>query len=565
MTALLSFWPLLRPQLGRFAFALLLSLVALAAGVGLLGVSGWFLTAAATTTAAAAFNLFGPSALVRGLSMLRIGSRYGEKLVGHDATLRLLAHIRVWTFAMLFPRTPLSGRDLRHGDLVSRLTADVDTLDSAYLTAVGPIVAALLTGAGVTTLLAFTLPPGAIAYAAIFFTTALLVPAALVMASRRAGRRAVETSSEVRTAVLDGIEGHADLIALGAAGEAQSRFAEAAARLSRVRRVLGDRASLAGAAVQLLAGVALVAVLMIGLDAVEQKTLSGPLLAGLLLACLGSFEACALLVRNVARLTAAVAAAERLRAVATSPEAVAEPRIPQPLPEGGDIAFRNVTFGYDPERPVLQNLDLDIAAGSRIAILGSSGSGKSTLLALLLRLADPQAGMVQVAGTDVRTVRSAQLHGRVALLSQNSPVFLDTIRANLQIARAGAGEAAMWAALEAARLADFVRSLGEGLDTIVGEAGKTLSAGQARRLCLARTLLSDAPILALDEPTSGLDPETERAFLEDLVTATAGRTVVLVTHAVLPEGAIDTMYHLRGGRLVNDTMYRLRGDGPIEQ
>jgi ATP-binding cassette subfamily C protein CydC len=549
VTALLSFWPLLRPHLSRFSLALLLSLAALGAGAGLLGVSGWFLTAAATTTAAAAFNLFGPSALVRGLSMLRIGSRYGEKLVGHDATLRLLADIRVWTFAALFPRAPLAAADVRHGDLVSRLTADVDTLDSAFLTAIAPVAAALALGACVTGLLAVTLPDAAVIYAALFFSAALLVPMLLVFTARKAGRETVEASAGARIAVLDGIEGHADLVALGATGEAQLRFAAAAARLGTARGALGDRTCVAAAAVQLLAGATLVLLLWVGLQALAQGTIGGPLLAGLLLAGLGSFEACAMLVRNAGRLTAAAAAAERLRGLASSAPPVAEPRQPQILPAGSAIAFENVTFGYDPQRPVLRRLDLAIAAGSRVAILGPSGSGKSTLLALLLRLADPQAGSVRIAGADLRTVASSAVHQRVALLSQQSPVFLDTIRANLQVGGPEASEGEMWDALGSARLADFVHGLAGGLDAYVGEAGKTLSAGEARRLCLARTLLSNAPILVLDEPTSGLDAEAERAFLEDLAAATSGRTVVLVTHAALPEDAVDRVYRLQHGSL----------------
>ena len=137
----------------------------------------------------------------------------------------------------------------------------------------------------------------------------------------------------------------------------------------------------------------------------------------------------------------------------------------------------------------------------------------------------------------------------MALLSQDSPVFIDTIRNNLRIARALADDEAIWDALKAARLDQFVATLPEGLDTVLGEAGRTLSAGQMRRLCLARTLLSDAPIILLDEPTNALDRATEVAFFETLTEATKGRTVIMVTHADIPDGTVDRVLEMRNGRL----------------
>ncbi|MBN9009981.1 MAG: ABC transporter ATP-binding protein, partial [Rhizobiales bacterium] len=231
------------------------------------------------------------------------------------------------------------------------------------------------------------------------------------------------------------------------------------------------------------------------------------------------------------------------------PPAVADPAMPVPLPTGSEVAFRDVSFAYAAGRPVLEGVSLEVAPGRRIAVTGASGSGKSTLVALLLRLADPTAGVVTVAGADLRTVRQADLHARVALLSQDAPVFMDTVRANLLVGRPDATDAGLWQALERARIADAIRALPGGLDAFLGEGGRTLSTGEGRRLCLARALLSDAAILVLDEPTGGLDHETEQAFLADLGAATAGRTVILVTHATLPAGAVDQAWRLDAGRL----------------
>jgi ATP-binding cassette subfamily C protein CydC len=548
MTAFWFFRPLFQRHAARLAWTLLLSVITLAAGIALLSVSGWFLTAAALTTAAASFNLFGPSSLIRGLSFIRILSRYGEKVFGHDATLRLLADLRGWLFASLFPRVPLADRSLRHGDLVSRLTADVDALDTVFLVAIGPMLAALLLGSAMATALWVFIPAAGVSYGILVGLAILGVPAVLILASRRMGTELVEASAAARTAVLDGIDGHADLIAFGETGTASASFAGSAARLAASRRRLGMAGTLAVATTQVLAGAAMISVLWFGIAAIHAGTIDGPMLAGLLLGTIASFEATGAVVRGVARLGVSAAAAARLKAISTAGPMVNDPARPEPLP-AGDVRFESVIFGHDPRRPVLRGLDLSVKQGSRVAIIGPSGSGKSTVLALLLRLYDPQAGTISIGGADIRTVAQRDLHEKVSLLSQDSPVVLGTIRENLLIGRADASDAALWHALASARLADFVRGLPQGLSAFVGETGRTLSVGQARRLCLARTLLSRAEILAFDEPTSGLDREAELAFLADLNTATAGRTVILATHAALPLGAADHIFRMVDGRL----------------
>jgi ATP-binding cassette subfamily C protein CydC len=233
-----------------------------------------------------------------------------------------------------------------------------------------------------------------------------------------------------------------------------------------------------------------------------------------------------------------MAAAERLLAIAESPLPVVDPAQPAPLPADTTISVADVTFGYDGP-PVLGNLTLTIAPGEHLAFTGPSGIGKSSLLHLLLRLADPQIGSIALGGVKLTALRQADIHASMALLSQDSPLFNDTIRANLLIARPDADDTALWAALEAARVADVVRSLPQGLDSLIGEGGRTVSTGQARRLCLARVLLSPARILLLDEPTSGLDRDAEVAFFETLHAAAQGRTVVVVTHASIPSGSMD--------------------------
>jgi ATP-binding cassette, subfamily C, bacterial CydC len=547
--ALLSFAPLLGQHKAGVFRALALSLLTLLAGIALLGVSGWFLTAAAITTLGVAFDLFAPSAGVRGLAFVRILSRYGEKLAGHDVMLRLLSDIRQWTFARLFAATPLPGIGLGRADLVNRLVADVDALDNAVLTALGPICSAIAVGVAMTIGLAAVLPAATLAYAFCFAIAVIGLPATLIALTRRPGAEVVGRTAELRRAVLDGLDGHRDLVAFGAVERAGTTADDAARRLAAARRRLGVLGGLAGGGTQLLAGLATVLVLAAGLAALREGHFDGPVLAALVLAVAASFEAVGPLVRSATRLGHAAAAAERLAALRDPALGPVEPATAIMPPPGGALELRAVCFGHNPTRPVLEQLSLQIEGGARIAIVGASGTGKSTVASLLVRLADPDAGCIRLEGVDLRDISLDLLRRRIALMTQDAPVFNDTVRNNLRIGRSDADDAALWSALDAAELGGIVRRLPRGLDTFVGEAGATLSSGQARRLTLARTLLARADVLVLDEPTSGLDRETEEAFFGNLGRVRDGRTVILITHAALPPGVVDHVYRLVAGRL----------------
>ena len=551
MNSLLGFLPLFSRRAGGVLLTLCLSLVGATAGVALLGVSGWFLTGAALASAALAFNLFGPSSLVRAFSFIRIGARYGEKLIGHEFTLRLLADIREWLFVRLIPLMPLASESLRHGDLVSRLVADVDALDTVFIATIGPGLTMFATALILTTTLVVLMPYASWVFATGFAAAAILTPWILVARTRSIAVRLAEAKAELRIAILDVVEGHADIAAFDRAGDMGADVARRAERLARLTSRQNRIGAGASAAVLLLSGVTALGVLVCGLSARREGDISGPLLVGLVLAVFASFENVALFVRGAGRFGAVLASADRLAAVASARPRVTEPRRPERLPAGGALRFENVWFSHRPERLLLKGISFNCPPGSRTAIVGESGCGKSTLLDLALRLFDPDSGCVRVAGMSVSVVAQDDLHARVALLSQATPIFLGTIADNLRLGRLDADDEALWDALGRVGLATFVAGLPEGLQAWCGEGGRTLSGGQARRLCLARILLTRAEILLLDEPTSGLDRSAELEFLTTLTEATAGRTVLLVTHAALPAGAVDQTFRLIDGRVTS--------------
>ncbi len=540
---------LYRARAAGLLLALALSCLTLAAGVALFGVSGWFLAGAALAASAMSFDLFAPSAMVRGFSFLRIASRYGERLAGHATTFKILSDIRVRVFSRLIPLVPFKAAAHRTGDFVARLTADVEALDMMFLQLVAPVATAILGALGLGLFLGFVLPDALVAALVGFALTALVLPMLIVLAGRRSGAETVRTAAELRIAVLDGIDGHADLVTLGATREATEAIDRATASVRTARLRQSSRIACGPAFVVLGAGATLIATLWFGLGTLENGGVSGPLLVAALLAVTAIFEVAGSILRGAGRLGATSAAARRVQTLVDMEPTIRDRADPVALPGTGAIRFEGVGFSYGRDRSILTGLDLDIGVGERIAIIGESGSGKSTLLGLLLRLADADTGRILIGGVDIRDVRQSDLHAHVALLSQDAPVFIGTIRDNLRIADPAADDATLFQALERAHLAEFVRGLPQGLGTWLGESGQTLSAGQARRLCLARTLLSPAKVVLLDEPTAGLDRPTEAAFLADLLAVTAGRTVILATHAALPEGAVDTVYRLEDGAL----------------
>ena len=221
------------------------------------------------------------------------------------------------------------------------------------------------------------------------------------------------------------------------------------------------------------------------------------------------------------------------------------------FPPGTSLRFEGVRFRWQPDRPELfDGLTLDVPQGSRVAILGPSGSGKSTLAALLLKVVAPQAGRIVLGGADLATLSASEARSRFGWLSQTTHLFADTIRANLLLGRPDAEDAALYRALDQAEIGGFVRSLPTGLDTWLGEGGALVSGGQGRRIALARTLLSEAPIIVLDEPGAGLDAQTERAFLQTLNSLPAGRTLLLITHRLTGVEQLDRIWRLSGGHAV---------------
>jgi ATP-binding cassette, subfamily C, bacterial CydC len=277
-------------------------------------------------------------------------------------------------------------------------------------------------------------------------------------------------------------------------------------------------------------------VLALGVAAHAAGELNRVLIAMLALLALASFEAVQPLSAVGRELPATLGAGRRILELLDREPAVVDPAEPAPPPSAPfAVALEDVCARYSPEeRPALDGVSLRLEPGRRIALLGASGAGKTTVVNLLLRFLDPERGRVTLAGRDLRDYRQEDVRRLIAVVGQDSHLFSTSIRENVRLARPAASDAEIEQALRRARLWDWVRELSDGLDTLVGEQGRELSAGQRQRLVLARALLRHAPVLVLDEPTAHLDPATAEALMEDVLSAAGERSVLLITHR--PEG-----------------------------
>lgn len=554
MKELLPFLALFRPYLWWMASGLGLAVLTLSGSWGLLGLSGGFLTATALAglvpETALLFNVVVPSGGIRLFALVRVASRWAERVTNHEATFRLLGQLRVWLYQR-FSRLSPRQLGLWHGaEVLNRLTRDVDQLDNLFIRLLVPVGASTVVMGILVALLASFSP--ILAWPAVVVAVAglVVVPVLVYAPGRVLAPRLVSRQEQLRRSLLDLVEGLEEWALHRPAWDRQR-----AQVLDQDSRRLDDhmafqrRGSAARAAVVALIGLAGWA--FIGLTAALPPGAApdGPWFVALTLLVLGTGEALLGLPAAWMELPGTALAAGRISALARQEPDPAFPAEGPAVPHRADLVLENVSFAYSPGHPVFTGLNLSLSHGTHAALLGPSGEGKTTLVRLLTRLEDPSAGEVTLDGRNLKVWTEETLRSVVSCSMQDPWIFTATVAENLRLADPEATDGQLWNVLDLVGLAPQIQVWPEGLGTWIEEGGQSLSGGQRRRLALARALLRRAPVTILDEPTEGLEAEAAEDLVKAIRTELAGRTLLWVTHR--PQGieGFPVVWTMRKGRV----------------
>ncbi|MDH3000809.1 cysteine/glutathione ABC transporter ATP-binding protein/permease CydC [Chelonobacter oris] len=559
MRTILPFLAMFEYNAFRLLFGVVLMICGLAASVGLLTLSGWFLAAASLAGANMLFNFFYPSAGVRGLAIGRTAFRYFERVVTHDATFRVIARLRMMVFGKLIPLSPAVLARYRNSDLLNRLVADVDTLDSLYLRLLAPFISAgmvilfLFLGLSLidrtlATMLALTL-----------FGLMILIPLVFYHLGKKFGERLTLQRADYRVRFIDWMQNQAELLLFDVARPQRDKLEQSERQWQQLQAKEANLSGLSAALLLLGNGVILLAMLWFAgtTHFADQSYLRLANIALFTFAALASFEILMPLGAAFLRLGQVISSAQRVSEIIELPPLVTFPEQPpsfgfiaeQPLLAFDNVSFRYPTTSSDSlQSAVLHHFCWQLAPGEKVALLGKTGSGKSSLLQLILRNYDPQQGEVRLGGHHLKAYSEVFLRSQIGFLSQRIYVFSATLRDNLLLANDKATDPQLCEVLRQVGLSHLLQQQ-DGLALWLGDGGRPLSGGEQRRLGIARILLNESPLILLDEPTEGLDRETERDILDLILQHCRDKTLIMVTHRLTALERFDRICVMDAGEL----------------
>ncbi|MGR6840147.1 heme ABC transporter ATP-binding protein/permease CydC [Aliivibrio wodanis] len=542
MRDLLPYIKLYKKHWFGLTLGMLLSFATLFASIGLLTISGWFISASAIaglTIARETFNYMLPAGAVRGFSIGRTAGRWGERVVSHNATFKLLTELRIFFFKKLIPLIPGRFSKLRDADLLNRLVADVDAMDHVYLRLISPIIVGTLGIIGLTAFLAwFDLTIG-LTLGAILFSLLLIWPTLFYKLGKQNGADLTQNKATLRIKTLDWLQGNAELRIFGAEEQYHQRILDAQVALLSNQRHMATLTGLANGLLLLANGWTLLLMLWISADGIAGMT-PDPMVAMVAFATMASFELLMPIAGAFQYLGQTLSSARRLNEIITAePDTVFDENgVTQEIK--GNLTISDVSYQYlDADTDAITHVSLDLLAGQKMAIVGQTGSGKSTLLQLLTRQWDPKSGSIAIDGVQLPKWKESSLRSAMSVVSQRVDILNGSLRDNLLLANDEASDELLTQTLNKVGLGDLTAD--EGLNTWLGDGGRQLSGGERRRIGIARALLHNAPIVLLDEPTEGLDQKTEQQIMSVLNDHIKDKTVVFITHRLVN---LENMDHI---------------------
>ncbi|HCB2206702.1 TPA: cysteine/glutathione ABC transporter ATP-binding protein/permease CydC [Citrobacter farmeri] len=551
MRALLPYLTLYKRHKWMLTLGIVLAIVTLLASIGLLTLSGWFLSASAVAGFAGiySFNYMLPAAGVRGAAITRTAGRYFERLVSHDATFRVLQHLRIHTFSKLLPLSPAGLARYRQGELLNRIVADVDTLDHLYLRVISPLVGAFVVIMVVTIGLSVLDVTLACTLGGVMLLTLFIMPPVFYRAGKTTGQNLTHLRGQYRQQLTAWLQGQAELTIFGASDRYRAQMETTELQWHEAQRRQSELTALSQALMLLIGAVAILLMLWMAAGGVGGNAQPGALIALFVFCALAAFEALAPVTGAFQHLGQVIASAVRITELAEQKPEVTFPTDVSDVPEQVTLTLREVSFSYPEQaQKALDSLSLQVNPGEHIAILGRTGCGKSTLLQLLTRAWDPQQGEILLNDRPIAALNEATLRKTISVVPQRVHLFSATLRDNLLLAAPDASDEL---------LADTLRRVGlekllddTGLNSWLGEGGRQLSGGELRRLAIARALLHDAPLMLLDEPTEGLDATTESQMLELLADVMREKTLLMVTHRLRGLARFDQIIVMDNGQII---------------
>ena len=468
---------------------------------------------------------------------------------------RVVADIRADIFKHLTGLSPAFYETVHSGEVMSRLTADTTQIKAAASTTISQALRNVVIFAGAVAMMIVTSPR--LSLLVLIAIPMIVLPLfAYGRAVRSLSRQAQDSLAHASAYASESLSQVRVLQAFTHERAASARFASAVERaFSAAKARSKARAGLTALAIFLVFA-SVVGILWYGAQDVLAGTMTGGRLGQFVLYAVLAAAAMGELSEVWGEINQAAGAAERLGELLAVQSEIKSPLRPVPMPEPprGEVAFRDVSFRY-PSRPAisaLNGISFRVRSGERVAIVGPSGAGKTTIFALLLRFYDPQRGTVAIDGVPLNEANLHELRSRFAIVPQEPALFADTVAANIGYGIGEASRSEMEKAARAAFAHDFITALPQGYDTMLGEGGATLSAGQRQRIAIARAVLRDAPILLLDEATSALDSESETLVQRALDSIMQGRTTLVIAHRLATVTCADRILVLDEGRLVEE-------------